>query len=431
LVSAGLVFAGNPQSTIPDGVAAPVDQSAGKALPQPPRVGVDPSQPLPGQPADAKAKPWTVAGKHGCNEPSSSHRALVRRDLTKDIDIHEVDWYNLGGAGNMCTGLDYGYHSTGDVIVCSHPEDDTLQFLDLETLALEDTWNLDAANTNCFGNAVRSGVYTNDWFNTSYFFTNTSGSSWSTYANPAGDDGRGMDYDSWHTGLLWEAHSDTSGGVFSLISFSPGATTGTWYDVTSYIPGQMSGLAVFDLEGNTGIAVNCYNTPEVFFFSFDGSDLRFLGSRGLPWSAYTSLSMGLAYSSENGLFYYSFMNTSGTYYVSKLRIDLRALFQDGFERGHTGDWSCDGQCIGGYTFDCNPNTSGCTCFTTTEGYGVCTSGGSCDPALACNSSDDCDPGWVCLTCTACGYDICGIRQCEYPAQPMPKGEGTGMTMSGR
>lgn len=413
LIVAATSFASDPQSTVADqseyAKATPsvVTETAPQVMDRTP-PGVLP----PGDTAIDRSKSY--GNLYGLNEPTMARTDAPDVDLSKDIVVHELDWYAVSSMGlTTCTGLDFGYASTGPVILCAHPDDDTLRLLDLETLALEDTWSLDPSNSNDFAVSVFSGVYTNDWFDSSYFYTSSPSGPWSSYTNPAGANGRGMDYDYWHTNLMWQAHSNLADGVYSLIAFTPGTTTGTWYDISSFVPGQLSGLAVFDLEGMTGIAVNCYLTQEVFFFAFDGAEIHFLGTRLLPWANVTNISLGLAYASENGLFYYSFSDINDNIFISKLQLDFRALFQDGFDRGHSADWSCDGNCCGGYTFDCNPNEP-CLCYKTTEGDGFCGADIACDPALACGSSDDCLPGSRCVTCTCCGYDLCARQQCEFP-----------------
>ncbi len=428
VLAAGFVMAEDNATTAP-GVVAPAVTLAPAVQPSaaPPQPGVlTPGHEIgrtpPSKNADGR---YDIAGVALFKGPQ---RELIRRDLTKDIAVHEIEWYSLGSIGlSLCCGLDYAIHSTGDVITCTHPDDDRLYFLDLDTLAIEDSWDLHTSNTNAFGNFVGGGMYLNDWANTDYF--HGTGGPWTVYANPAGNSGRGMDYDYTHTSLVWQAHSDLGGGVYSLVSFTRGATTGTWYDISAYIPDQMSGLAVFDSEGRTGIAVNVYHVPEIFFFEFDGANVEFLGSRALPWANVTGYSWGLAYSSQNGLFYYAFRDTLDQDFISKLRIDLRALFEDGFERGDDVDWACDGQCYPDYTFDCDPASS-CFCITTTEGYGACIDSDSCSNP-SCASSADCRPGWICVTCTACPTNVCVRRQCTDGSAPLPQGESAGMTISGR
>ena len=90
---------------------------------------------------------------------------------------------------------------------------------------------------------------------------------------------------------------------------------------------------------------------------------------------------------------------------------------------------CEGKCCGDYGVPCVPGTD-CLCFTTTEGYGVCTNDRPCPLQSECDSSADCVRGQRCITCTCCGENL-GI--CVQPTcGPIDvRLEGGGPTMSGK
>ncbi|MEW6443967.1 MAG: hypothetical protein AB1640_23735 [bacterium] len=92
--------------------------------------------------------------------------------------------------------------------------------------------------------------------------------------------------------------------------------------------------------------------------------------------------------------------------------------------------SCDGQCYGGYTADCNPDVP-CICFTTTEASGVCIDDFYCAGAQPCTSSAGCPAGKVCIACTNCGDGVCADHQCTNGMPHAAPRQGGGMTASGR
>ena len=419
ILATGLVTAGeiDPNSVV--ATIAPDTTTPREPIPD---LGIPPGEPASEGQAVPAGSLKSTTGRYGQDVDPMPGRQPAYTEPTKDVAVTEIGWVRLSTVGLVaCLGLDYVIYSGSDAISCSHPDNQTLYFLDIATMGVMASWPTDPSNQSNFGNTVFYGMYLNDWFVTDYFFGD--GSSWTPSPNPAGNNGRGIDADLYHTNLIWQSHS--SGSTHSLVAFGTGPAT--WYDISNHIPGQMSGLAVFDSEGRTGIAVTCYSTPRIFFFEFDGSEVVFLGSRGLPWSAVTYQSLGLAYSPATGLFYYSFVDSLGAAFISKLRVDMRAVFEDDFERGDTVDWACNGQCSGGYTLDCDPSVP-CICFKTTEGHGVCIDDFLCSNPL-CTTSADCRPGFVCITCSGCGPGTCARRECtDGAAYPL---DGPGRTAGGK
>ena len=78
---------------------------------------------------------------------------------------------------------------------------------------------------------------------------------------------------------------------------------------------------------------------------------------------------------------------------------------------------CEGEVCGAYSFSCDPNNSGCTCFTLFDGSGFCGTSVSCDQ-LTCPDGN-CPPGFVCQVETCCGENICvdAATQCNVAAAP--------------
>lgn len=176
-------------------------------------------------------------------------------------------------------------------------------------------WDLDPGNGSpyCMVNSI-TYANVNDYSDTIIYYFD--GGGWDTYANPTSFDGRGMDYDG---SYIWEAYSSGGYGVYQFDD--SGSVQGSW--LLPEIPGQLSGLAVFDSGGNVGIAVTCYNTHNMYFYEFDGT-MTYLGMGALPSIA--SSSLGLCYSETRGTFFWSYNSASG-YSISELQVDESALEQ--------------------------------------------------------------------------------------------------------
>lgn len=153
--------------------------------------------------------------------------------------------------------------------------------------------------------------YINGW-NTSVIYHGT-GSGWTSYANPAGINGRGFAFDG---AQLWESNS--SSGAYTFNTDGTGAQPCALPGVTV----QISGLTAFPLPtGNQpcGLMATCYNQPTFFFYTFNGSSITPIGTSSCPTTVTQSL--GLTYSVARGTFFWSY-SYGGAYYVAELDIDL-------------------------------------------------------------------------------------------------------------
>jgi len=181
--------------------------------------------------------------------------------------------------------------------------------------------SLDPANTNCFGFAwndnIDSRVYnTNNWSSTDLYTSENLGDSWTTSANPAEHQGRGMDFDGtdfWQTGADQTVWRFQPGGAAEEITV-PG------------ISGSLSGLTTFPYGGNMGIVVAVYGTYNLYFYEWDGSSLSSLGSAACPGTD-IDLSLGLTYNPVTGNMHWSYLNTSGDYIIVEYTFDISAALE--------------------------------------------------------------------------------------------------------
>lgn len=218
-----------------------------------------------------------------------------------------------------CLGLDV-FEGSGFVYVlgCNSTDDVVQAYENGSPLG---ALPLDAANTSCFGVAWNNDpdtdtYYTDDWSASTLFYTDDFGSTWTTEPNPAGNGGRGMDFDGTD---YWMAVYN--GGLYR---FQPGV--GAELFTLSEVPAGQSGVAVFPYMGDVGVAVTCYQTHNVWIYVYDGANLTYVGSAACPGTIYRCY--GLAYSANDGYFYWSFAPNSGNYHIAQLDIEITSLSRD-------------------------------------------------------------------------------------------------------
>ncbi|MCD4702677.1 MAG: hypothetical protein K8S24_12555, partial [Candidatus Aegiribacteria sp.] len=135
--------------------------------------------------------------------------------------------------------------------------------------------DLDSDNQFCMGivwnNSISSPVwYTNDIYDTVLYCTDDNFVTWSTVADPSGDTGRGMDFDGTDH---WVALRPNG-----IIRFQPGGSSETLSTPEVPSSSYMNGITTFPYEGDTRIAITSWEAENIYFYSWDGSILVFLGS---------------------------------------------------------------------------------------------------------------------------------------------------------
>jgi hypothetical protein len=216
-------------------------------------------------------------------------------------------------------GLDV-FESTGSTYVLGvNNENDIVQAYDAYTGSPLGTLPLDPGNPNAFGVAwnndpTNDTYYTDDWNVSTLFYTDDFGVSWTTVANPAGTDARGMDFDGTD---YWTTNGDGGG----LWRFQPGVTQSNL--PIPEVTDQPSGITTFPYEGDVGVAVTSYDVHNIWFYVWDGSTFEYLGSAPCPASC--SSSYGLAYSENTGTMFWSY--NSGGYKISEFSFDIEVSLQ--------------------------------------------------------------------------------------------------------
>lgn len=184
--------------------------------------------------------------------------------------------------------------------------------------AVADTTMLDPLNGSCFGvvyNEQDNVFFTNDWSEPDLFFSEDSGEVWGRTDDPSGNSGRGLAFGG---GLYW-----TTNGYAGLLQFTPGYPPSLSLPLPE-IYEQLSGLTLFPCSRGTGIAVTTYADLSIWFYSWDGTELVFLGSAPCP--APCQASYGLAYSCSRDTIFWSYKTASGGYFISELEFDTGQSF---------------------------------------------------------------------------------------------------------
>jgi hypothetical protein len=225
------------------------------------------------------------------------------------------DWTLTGKA----LGLDVFFTTSGAIILGVDNVNNIVQAYN-STGSPMTALHLNPSNGSCFGvtwnNDVMNDFYlTNDWGNDSLFHTENFGGTWTYFTNPAGTNGRGMDFDGTD---YWES-GGMGGGVWR---FTPGGAQE--HISLSEPPTTISGITVFQNGSNTCLAVTCYSTPNIYFYDWDGSAMTYLGSAPCP-AAGVGSSLGLAYSGYNANIYWSYRDSSDAYHLTEFSFSLTSL----------------------------------------------------------------------------------------------------------
>ncbi len=219
--------------------------------------------------------------------------------------------------GFQTLGLDWFNNGSGDYLVFSDATNDQVHLFSVASGTVTDTKDLMDTNVSAFGVAGGPNgqmFTTNDWTNSTLYIW--SGSIWSLETNPAGSNGRGMEFNV-ASGNYWEAA--TSGSTKTIYRFTPGAGSST-YTITQPAT-QMSGIAVFPYAGNLAVMVGCYNTANFYFYSYNGSALTWIGTAPCPTVSGLSSSLGLCYSPTRDTFFWSWTDASSVAHLTELEIN--------------------------------------------------------------------------------------------------------------
>ena len=226
----------------------------------------------------------------------------------KDIVIEIIDEWTLPekaldltvmqtASGPVVLGID-----NGDDVIRIWEDGQTSQTITLPPASTGHAWGLGCSNT---GDTV-SEIIVNDFDAYSFYQSDDAGITWGTQDDPGGKYSRGLSFDGTH---YWTVINGTTD---ELCRFQPGGSSQSWSIPEIGAMQQGSGVATFPLEeGNTGIAVGVFDIGMFFFYSWDGSDISYIGSVESPYSTSVLVSLGLAYCDTSGHFFWTYGPEAG------------------------------------------------------------------------------------------------------------------------
>ena len=260
----------------------------------------------------------TVPASDDGNDGSSAAVSPVTEN-TDSITMNVVNTWPITWA-QQCLGMDVWEDGSEVFAMFSSPYyDGIISSLDVSTGGWGGSMDLDPSNNNAFGiafnNNIAHAIYlTDDWQINDLFFTEDEGTTWNTTPNYVENRGRGMDFDG---SDYWMTNNDI--GVCRFVP-ETGAQLITLPEVTN----KLAGLTTFPFNGDTGIALTAYDTSTMWFYSWDGTDMTFIGTADCPLAC--SNSFGLAYSEIRDTIFWSYKE-GGNYYISEIEFTITSLDQ--------------------------------------------------------------------------------------------------------
>ncbi|MCK5842303.1 MAG: hypothetical protein KAH31_09060 [Candidatus Sabulitectum sp.] len=181
--------------------------------------------------------------------------------------------------------------------------------------------DISSGNTSVYGVATQSNsdtpcFLTNDFDSDTLYYSDNMGSGWSTFTNPTGIRGRGMDFDGTH---YWTIDIDNGG----LWRFQPGGSQQN-FPTPELTASSPSGVTTFPYQGNTWIAIAPYSNHFIYFYKWNGTAISFMGYASIPLGG-SYYSLGLAYAETNGHMYWSYYAGSGETHLAELSFEITAL----------------------------------------------------------------------------------------------------------
>ncbi len=236
------------------------------------------------------------------------------------ITLNIIDTFHASSAGQML-GLDTQQGCNQLVVMDSNAE--LMRGVEMGTG--NPVWTYPTPRTNTFGCChdwpVTYGWYVNCFVDSEMYYY--SSGTWNVaFTNPAGDNGRGMDFQN-DGNYIWETYS--SGNKRNRIYRIDETGAYNFYSVPD-VPGQMSGLTIFPYNNNLGIFVTSYHWQEWFLYEFDGSSMTYKGS-GNPGVSGFSFSFGLAYHPDTDTFFWSYMVYDTFWWIAEVEFINTSLEQ--------------------------------------------------------------------------------------------------------
>ncbi len=182
-----------------------------------------------------------------------------------------------------------------------------------------EVWNMNIPYSDTYGICQTGGpensFYANSWSTSDIYRWDPDNRGWSVaFPDPAQSLGRGMDFDV-ESSCIWEI--DTSGGFYRIDE----SGSYTYYDL-SYALGWISDIALFPYGDDLGIAMIYYDFFYFNFYSFDGTDITFLGEGHIFVTDFTD-SYGIAYNPATDTFFWNYVVYPSTRLIMEFDYEIQ------------------------------------------------------------------------------------------------------------
>ena len=184
---------------------------------------------------------------------------------------------------------------------------------------VQGAWDLSPENSAPYGLAnAFDFISINDMSDS--FVYRFNGASWSTFINPCGPEGRGMDS---YGSSIWQVYRPPGAQNCSVCRMDENGVLLMEWELEE-VQEQCGGMTIFEVPSSyTGIAVVGISSRTIFFYRYADSRVTFLGTADLPSGA--SSPEGLCFSENYGRFYLAGTDPSPS--ITILEIDGLSLDQ--------------------------------------------------------------------------------------------------------
>lgn|GEM_PF-3508045 len=241
---------------------------------------------------------------------------------TDTIPLNIIDQFQLDPSIQML-GLDYDDHDD----LLGLMDNDSSYIRAVETGTGTESWSEAVPYSETFGTChdltYPYGWWVNSWATGNLYYWDGVDSWGAVYANPAGDDGRGMDFD--ESGYIWQAATNSTPSV-GLYRINAATGTSEYFDLLGGpIVSRLSGLTYIPYAPHPMLVVTCYTSPDWYFYEYDGTDLSLIGT-AIPQVSDFDGSRGLTFSSDTGTIFWSYKTTTSRW-IAEVEFNSGALQQ--------------------------------------------------------------------------------------------------------
>ncbi len=239
-----------------------------------------------------------------------------QRPRSEDVIVTPISTFTVPSATQML-GMDY-CENDGNLVVSDNATSTIRGFVPGSGT---EVWNMSIPFEGIYGVCQTGGAgvdatwYATSWSTSDMYKWDPEKKGWSiAFDNPAGSYGRGLDFDE-NTNQIWEV--DSVYGFYQIDE--TGAST---QHILDYALGWLGGIALFPYGDELGIVVTYYDFYFFAFYSFDGTDLTFLGEGSIEIPNFTD-SYGISYDPSSDTFFWAYKVYGDGYKVTEFSYEFQ------------------------------------------------------------------------------------------------------------